>query len=90
MDFSALGITVYPVITVVCYGIGELMKVTKLDNKWIPVICGTCGLAFGIFSMHFVPNFPATDYLSAAAVGIVSGLAATGANQVIKQITDKS
>ena len=90
MDFSALGITVSPIITVVCYGIGEFMKVTKLDNKWIPIICGACGIVFGIFSMHFVPDFPANDYLTACAIGIVSGLAATGANQAIKQITAKS
>lgn len=32
-----------------------------------------------------VPDFPATDPLTALAVGIVSGLAATGADQVIKQ-----
>lgn len=33
-----------------------------------------------------VPDFPAADPLTALAVGIVSGLAATGADQVIKQI----
>ena len=34
-----------------------------------------------------MPEFPASDYLTAAAVGIVSGLAATGINQVYKQLT---
>ncbi|MFQ9093825.1 MAG: phage holin family protein [Ruminococcus sp.] len=32
-----------------------------------------------------MPDFPVQDVLSAAAVGIVSGLAATGANQIFKQ-----
>ena len=32
-------------------------------------------------------SFPANDFLTAAAVGIVSGLAATGANQIGKQLT---
>jgi len=44
--------------------------------------------SFGIASVAYinVPDFPATDPLTALAVGIVSGLAATGADQVIKQI----
>ena len=38
----------------------------------------------GLFMM---PDFPATDYITALAVGIVSGLAATGINQVYKQLS---
>ena len=33
-----------------------------------------------------VPDFPAGDSLTALAVGIVSGLAATGTNQLIRQL----
>ena len=41
----------------------------------------------GLAAMYInVPDFPAADPLTALAVGIVSGLAATGADQVIKQI----
>ena len=75
-------------ITVICYLIGEAVKLTALDNKWIPVICGLCGAALGILGMFIMPEFPASDYITAAAVGIVSGLAATGANQVIKQLKE--
>lgn len=75
-------------ITVICYLIGEAVKLTQLDNKWIPVICGLCGAALGILGMFIMPDFPAGDYITAAAVGIVSGLAATGANQVIKQLKE--
>ena len=32
-------------------------------------------------------EFPAGDIITALAVGIVSGLAATGADQVVKQLT---
>jgi VIT1/CCC1 family predicted Fe2+/Mn2+ transporter len=45
------------------------------------------GAALGILGMFIMPEFPASDYLTAAAVGIVSGLAATGINQVYKQLT---
>jgi len=34
-----------------------------------------------------MPDYPAQDYITAVAVGIVSGLAATGVNQVYKQLT---
>jgi len=41
----------------------------------------------GVAAMYInVPDFPAADPLTTLAVGIVSGLAATGADQVIKQI----
>ena len=62
-----VGIASVAAITVIAYLIGEIVKATGLDNKWIPVICGVCGGALGV-------------------VGIVSGLAATGANQIVKQL----
>lgn len=81
-----IGIASVAAITVIAYLIGEGIKVTGLDNKWIPVICGICGGALGIVGMKIMPDFPATDYITAVAVGIVSGLAATGANQIVKQL----
>lgn len=84
MDFGIMGVAG---ITVIAYLIGLVVKATALDNKWIPIICGVVGAGLGIVGMVTMPDFPATDYISAAAVGIVSGLAATGANQVVKQMT---
>lgn len=86
MDFSSFGIAGVAAITVICYLIGMLVKASGLDNKWIPIICGVCGLALGLAAMLIMPDFPATDYITAAAIGVVSGLAATGADQVIKQL----
>jgi uncharacterized protein YebE (UPF0316 family) len=83
MDFGIAGVAA---ITVVVYIIGLAVKATNIDNKWIPVICGIVGGALGVVGMMYMPDFPATDYITAAAVGIVSGLAATGANQVVKQM----
>ena len=50
-----------------------------------------CGLAvlaavLGPVCMLVVPDFPAGDPVTAVAVGIVSGLAATGADQLAKQL----
>ena len=74
-------------ITVIVYIIGLAVKATKVDNKWIPVICGLAGIILGIVAMYIgVPDFPATDPLTAAAVGGASGLAATGMDQVVKQL----
>lgn len=74
-------------ITVLVYIIGEGVKATQLDNKWIPVICGVAGIVLGIAALYVgVPDFPATDPLTAAAVGGASGLAATGLNQLGKQL----
>ena len=84
-----LGITVVAAITIICYLVGSLVKCTTLDNKFIPVICGAFGGALGVVGMITIPDFPATDYITAIAVGIVSGLAATGINQAVKQLSEK-
>ena len=55
-------------------------------NKYIPVICGTAGALLGVAAMYTVPEFPAGDIINAIAVGIVSGLSATGADQIAKQM----
>lgn len=83
MDF--MGIAGVAAITVIAWLIGEAAKLAPLDNKWIPVICGVCGGILGVVGMYTMPEFPAGDVMTAAAVGIVSGLAATGADQIGKQ-----
>lgn len=84
MDF---GITSVAGIAVICYLAAQAVKATSLDNKWLPVICGVLGGILGVVGMYCMPDYPAGDLITAAAVGIVSGLAATGANQVYKQLT---
>lgn len=84
MDF---GIANVVAITIIVYIIGLGIKATKLDNKWIPVICGVAGIVLGIVALYIgVPDFPATDPMTAAAIGGASGLAATGADQILKQL----
>lgn len=84
MDF---GIATVAAVTALVYIIGLGVKATLLDNKWIPVICGLCGIVLGMAAYYIgVPDFPAADPLTAAAVGGASGLAATGLNQVAKQL----
>lgn len=83
-----LGIAGVAVITVICYLIGEAVKASGIANKWIPIIVGACGGALGVAGMYLMADFPAQDVLTAVAVGIVSGLAAVGVNQIGKQLTN--
>ena len=82
-----LGIVAVPVITVIVFLIVEAVKATPLDNKWLPVIAGAFGGVLGVVAMYVMAEFPAKDPLTAVAIGIVSGLAATGAHQIYKQLT---
>ena len=82
---------------VVTYLICEIYKwfVTDKDGKpinnkamaFIPVLSGISGLILGILCYIFIPQAIASDnILTAAAIGITSGFAATGVHQMGKQI----
>ncbi len=86
MDFGIAGVAV---ITVIAYLVGLAVKATALPNRWIPVICAAVGGALGVVGLYTMPDFPAADMLTAIAVGIVSGLAATGIDQTVKQLGSK-
>ncbi len=83
MDF---GFTSVAAITVICYLVIEIIKTTQLNRKWLPIISGLLGGTLGVVAMLVMPSYPASDYLNAIAIGIVSGLAATGINQMAKQL----
>lgn len=84
-----LGIASVGAITVIALLAGMAVKsINKIDNKFIPLICGLVGLVLGILAfVTKMPDFPAKDVITAAAVGTVSGLAATGLDQLKKQLT---
>lgn len=77
-------------ITVICYVIGMACKVTGKIDKWIPVIVGISGGILGVVGWKTITGFPAEDVLNAIAVGIASGLASTGVNQIVKQLSQSS
>jgi len=84
-----LGFKSVSAITVICYLVAEIVKYTRLNNKWVPVICGTAGALLGIVGKLLMPSFPADDFINAVAIGIASGFAATGVHETIKQINYK-
>lgn len=85
MDISTMGTSLAIVVITYLIGLGA-KAITKIKNEWIPVIVGLSGGILGIAGMYVIPEFPANDVITAIAVGIVSGLASTGVNQVYKQL----
>ena len=82
------GITSIACITVICYLIGMVCKASSgIKDNYIPAIVGISGLILGVIAFYLVPELMiAGNILDAIAVGIVSGLASTGINQVGKQL----
>lgn len=85
MDISTVSTVI--AIVVITYLIGFAAKVNKkVKDNYIPIIVGVSGGILGVIGMYVIPDFPANDILNAIAVGIVSGLASTGVDQVYKQV----
>ena len=84
MEFLAL--TSVAAITVICSLLATGLKASGLNKKWLPTLCGALGGALGVAAKFLMPGFPAGDLLTAAAVGIVSGLAATGGYEAVRQL----
>lgn len=87
-----LGFIAFPAIVVITYLVGATLKAINNDtlDKFIPVICGFVGGALGVVVFLTIPGYiPAQNWLMALAIGIVSGFASTGINQVYKQFTQE-
>ena len=78
-----MGLAGVAVITIICYLAAKAVKALGMATKWLPVVCSALGGVLGVVAMYVMPNYPGTDILTAVARGIVSGLAAPGANQII-------
>ena len=82
MDFTQVPTVV--AIMVITYLIGYASKqIPQVKDNVIPIIVGVAG---GVLGMFVIPGYPANNILDAIAVGIVSGMASTGVNQIYKQI----
>lgn len=84
MDLSNCA-TVVPIV-IICYLVGIGCKASrKVNDKAIPVIVGIVGGIIAVPAMYVMKSFPAEDVITAVSVGIMSGLASTGVNQIYKQ-----
>ncbi len=90
MDFFCV-----PVLAIICYCVGELLKMSilrkKRQHKYIPAIVGVSGGILGCISYYISPELicNVTSPITAIAIGIGSGLSATGGNQIMKQFFKK-
>ena len=81
-----------PVIAAIVYGGMAVYKQLMAEKPavWtslIPVWAGILGMALGIVAFYVVPEYmPADNILMAVLIGLSSGLTATGADQVYRQI----
>ena len=89
MTMPDWGIAAVPVIAVICFLVGEAVKLAPINKNWIPVICGAVGGILGVVAMKFMPDFPAHDVLTSIAVGIVSGWASVGIYETWKNLAIK-
>lgn len=59
-------------------------------NRIIPILALVFGAGLGVLAFYFAPSIiPAENVLTAVILGAMSGWSATGADQVIKQLTKK-
>lgn len=84
MDITQVGTVLAIVVITYLIGLGA-KNISAIKDEIIPVIVGVCGGILGVVGMFVMPDFPVHDILNAIAIGIVSGLASTGVNQVWKQ-----
>ena len=82
-----LGFAPVAAITALCYLLGLGLKASPLSDRWIPLGCAAWGCVLGVAAYFVAPGLlPAEDVLTAAAVGVASGCAATGLHQTVKQL----
>ena len=75
-------------IVVLCYIIGIGLKAwNKFTDNWIPFMMAISGAALGVITYFVEPTLLGEigGIMSALIKGAVSGLAATGVNQIVKQ-----
>ena len=85
-------ITTSPALAAIVYTIIDIAKTAmggdERFKRFIPLIACILGAICGVVAFYFVPGVLDTQNLLVAIVlGAASGLSATGANQIGKQLT---
>ena len=75
-------------IAVICFVFAEIVKLTPLNNKWIPAVVAVLGGVLGwIGQITGILELQNMTILDAIATGVCSGLVATGAFSLFKNIS---
>jgi peptidoglycan/LPS O-acetylase OafA/YrhL len=84
-------VTVPIIVAVVYGGLALLKQATGSAEKvlrFLPLIAAALGAVLGVVAFFSMPELiPATNVFVAILVGGASGLAATGTNQIVKQLS---
>ena len=85
-------VTAIPALAAIVYTIIDIAKTAmggdERFKRFIPLIACILGAICGVVAFYFVPGVLDTQNLLVAIVlGAASGLSATGANQIGKQLT---
>lgn len=87
MEIDISTFATYAAIVVICYVVGFCCKkIAVIKDNLIPVIVSVLGGILGVAGYFIIPDYPANDIINAIAVGLFSGLASTGVNQIFKQL----
>lgn len=74
-------------IAVICFVIGQGLKLTSLPTKFVPVLVAIAGAVLGVAG-HFggILELANVTIFDAIASGIVSGLVASGGYSLVKNL----
>lgn len=76
-----------PSVMIISYLVTEIFKLWIKKKKYLPLVAGISGLILGIIIYYIEPEILNTSNIfTSMAKGIVSGLASTGSNEIIKQM----
>ncbi|MGR8822502.1 holin [Leuconostoc citreum] len=76
--FNTLTATIYGFVALFTWLIIQVIKQTKIDNRWLPILSIIVGALIGLLAAFFIYN---SDVWLGAAFGILSGFASTGINE---------
>lgn len=77
---------IVPVVLIICLSVGYIIKhLIPSDNinRFIPLICGVLGVFISVWNAGWIVT------PEIIVIGLVSGLASTGAHELFKQFIDK-
>jgi len=91
---NTLNFVAVPVIVTIVYTLVSLLKKETKGNEKVltrlPLIAAAIGAVLGVVGFYAAPSIvPADNIFTALLIGISSGLAATGTNQIFKQLGKK-
>ena len=77
---------IYPVICLICYTVVSLVRTASTKSEWLPAISCGLGAVLSLAAFLICPqHIPSADLLEVIFCGALSGLAATGSNQLWKK-----